>query len=689
MKMPSNITLVAGLMAIVTFVTYAPVLEAGFVGYDDAVYVTSNHAVQGGLNWQAMVWASGATLDGNWFPLTWLSHLADCHLYGLKPAGHHLTNLLLHIATTLVLLGLLNRITGDLWPSAVAAALFALHPLHVESVAWIAERKDVLSALFGMLTLWAFVRYAAVVQGRFRVAAGWYLLSLLLFLCGLMSKPMLVTLPFVMLLLDWWPLRRVQRSSVTRLLLEKAPFFLVTTVSCWITFSVQKQGGAMAGTEQFSLAARAANALVAYVRYLGKTFWPQDLAVFYPHPGSWPAWAVGAAAVLLVGISVVAVFRAGRQPYLLVGWFWYLGMLVPVIGLVQVGLQAMADRYTYLPLIGIFLLAAWGALDWRRRHPQQAALIIGCVAVVLMGCVIATRAQLRHWQNGLALFERALAVTPANAVSLTELGNALEGLGLIDEAMQRYRQALDLEPDDARANYNLANCLFERKQLAEAVNHFQRALESAPPAFATQTRNNLAVALAQLGRANEAAGHFRKVLASEPDNAKVHDNLALVLSEPGETNEAVRHFAELVRLKPDDARAHYDLALAELDIGQDGPALAHLRRALTLQPTLLTQINNRAWLLATHPDASARNGKKAIVLARAVLEDPGLRRSWVLDTLAAAYAEVGQFASATNYAKQALFLARAADDLALGEEISHRLALYHQGQPYREPPRKP
>ena len=255
--------------------------------------------------------------------------------------------------------------------------------------------------------------------------------------------------------------------------------------------------------------------------------------------------------------------------------------------------------------------------------------------------------------------------------------------------MQRYRQALELKPDDARANYNLANCLFERKQLAEAANHFQRALESAPPAFATQTRNNLAVALAQLGRANEAAGHFRKVLASEPDNAEVHYNLALILRELGETNEALRHFAELVRLKPDDARAHYDLALAELDIGQDGPALAHLRQALTLQPALLTQLNNRAWLLATHPEVSARNGNKAIVLARAVLENPGPRRSWVLDTLAAAYAEVGQFAFATNYARQALSLARVADDAALAEEISHRLALYLREQPYREPPREP
>lgn len=701
MKRPSNAIIVGGLLAVVTFITFAPVLEAGFVGYDDAIYITGNDTVQRGLNWQTAVWAAGATLDGNWFPLTWFSHLLDCQLYGLKPAGHHLTNVLLHIFTTLLLLGLLHRMTGDLWPSAVTAALFALHPLHVESVAWVAERKDVLSALFGVLTLWAYGRYAEVrsvgtakrpsAEARSSVlrppSSFYYWLALLFFICGLMSKPMLVTLPFVMLLLDWWPLRRLQPSTVPRLLLEKTPFFILTAISSWVTFHVQKQGGAMAGTEGFPLASRAGNALVAYVRYLGKTVWPQDLAVFYPHPGSWPGWMVVAAAVLLLGISALVVFKARMYPYLLVGWLWFLGMLVPVIGIVQVGIQAMADRYTYLPLIGVFLPVAWGTFEWRRRHAHQAALLTACVVALLMGCAIATRAQLRHWQDGVALFERALAVTPANAVALGGLGNALEGLGRIDEAMQRYRQALELKPDAARANYNLGNCLFQKGQLTDAAHHYQRALRSAPDA--AQTHNNLAVVLAQLGRADEAAGHFRKVLAREPDNARVHHNLALTLRKLGDARGAARHFAEVVRLKPQDARAHYDLGLAQLQAGQETQAVAHLGEALTRHPALLTELNNRAWLLATHPDASTRDGRQAIALAGAALDYSGPWRPLVLDTLAAAHAEVGQFAFATNFAHQALALSRAANDPALAEEISRRLALYCQGQPHREPPREP
>ena len=776
MKRPPIIAVMAGLLAVLTFVTFAPAFKADFVDYDDSDYVTANSHVQAGLSWDSVKWAFTASHASNWHPLTWLSHMLDWQLYGANPWGHHLTSVILHSANATILFLVLVRLIGGRWRSLVVAALFALHPLRVESVAWISERKDVLSALFALLTLWAYALYVwkseigsqkpgtSLPDFNLRpLTSGFYWLALLFFTLGLMSKPMVVTLPFVLLLLDYWPLRRLTRltlnarpAPMVRLVCEKLPFLALSAACSVITLQVQQLGGAFTTLTRLSLGARVENALVAYARYLHKTIWPVDLAILYPHPGHWPTVQVLGAAILVLGISAGVILSRHRWPAGFVGWFWFIGMLMPVIGLVQVGAQAMADRYTYLPLIGLFLLVTWSVPDWRSRYPWQTILVTTGVIIVLAACVIATRAQLRYWQNRVALFERALAVTPPNVVALYELGAALEKANRNEEAILRYRQALQLAPEHAVANYNLGNALSKERQYAEAVNHYERAIQSSPKA--TEMHNNLANALAEIGQLDEAVRHYQIALEGKPGDAVAHNNLANVLMKLGRSNDAIAHyeaalrerpnyaeacnnlgtalvslgrtaealrhfhkalssqpentgfqqnltralrrlddspgeaaryFAEAVRLSPQDGQAHYGLALAKLDAGEEDEALAHLQQALALEPSLLTQLNNRAWGLATQFDVSGRNGKKAVVLARAALKDSGSRRAEVLDTLAAAYAEVGDFAAATNYAKLALSLARVAEDTALAEQISQRLTLYQQGQPYREPPRTP
>ncbi|NIQ87873.1 MAG: hypothetical protein GWN93_01765, partial [Deltaproteobacteria bacterium] len=405
--------------------------------------------VHKGLTRESFIWAFTTTDEANWHPLTWLSHMVDCQLYGLNPAGHHLTNVLLHSASTVLLFLILLGMTGSRWRSALVAALFALHPLHVESVAWVAERKDVLSTLFWMLTLWAYLAYTK------RPERKRYLLIIVAFTLGLMAKPMLVTLPFVLLLLDYWPLKRIelgqsasglpaanQPSTIAekpgaqafRLLLEKTPLFVLTAASSVVTFVVQKSEGAVGALEVYPLKIRVANALVSYVSYIIKMIWPQNLAVFYPHPGqSLPMWQAVAAGILLVLISI-AVIRAGRrQPYLPVGWLWYLGTLVPVIGLVQVGAQAMADRYTYVPLIGLFIMAAWGVPELMKKwHHRRVALVVSA-ALVLFALMTCARLQLRHWKNSIALLSHAHAVTAKSYLVHNNLGSALNELGKYDE----------------------------------------------------------------------------------------------------------------------------------------------------------------------------------------------------------------------------------------------------------------
>jgi hypothetical protein len=459
-----------------------------FIIFDDEVYVTQNARVQEGLSWQGVSWALKTTHANFWHPLTWLSHMLDCEVFGLHPGGHHLAGLLLHLANTLVLFVVLRRMTSALWPSAFVAALFACHPLHVESVAWVSQRKDLLSTFFWILTLGAYVRY--VEQPRIRR----YVLVLVLFCLGLMAKPMLVTLPFVLLLLDYWPLRRLDlgqgshhstypnnvRTPVLHLVLEKVPLFGLSAAACVVAYMAQVQGGAVKSSSLFPMGVRVSNALVSYVIYIEKTLWPHDLAVFYPHPGSWPLWQAAGAALLLVAVSTVVIAAVRKAPYLAFGWFWYLGTLVPVIGLVQVGDHAMADRYTYVPLIGLFIMMAWGGRDLVKHWPQYKTALVFSASALIIAAAMSSAQQLKHWQNSVSLFEHTLSVTENNHGARNNLGLALAQEGRFDEAVDQYLEALRIKPNDPRTLSNMGVALANQGKIKQALDHFKEALRINP-----------------------------------------------------------------------------------------------------------------------------------------------------------------------------------------------------------------
>ena len=473
--------LVCLVLVVATGLAYWQVLHHDFVNFDDHYYVTENDRVQAGLTPEGFIWAFTTTDASNWHPLTWLSHMLDCELYGLNPGGHHLTNLLFHLASTLLLFIVFTRMTAALWRSALVAILFALHPLHVESVAWVAERKDVLSTLFWILTMWAYLHY--VRHGGFKR----YLLVLVAFTLGLMAKPMLVTLPFVLLLLDYWPLGRYQfgqsgaashtamsasivprrsRSGALALVLEKTPLLALAAISSVVTYLVQQSGQAMQYMETLPLTVRIANALVSYVAYIGKTIWPANLAVFYPHPGyTLPMWQAAGAGLLLVFISIVTIRSMSRYPYLAVGWLWYLGTLVPVIGLVQVGEQAMADRYTYVPLIGLFIIAAWGLWDLEKKWHRQKIVF---ALILLLPLTVCTWRQLHYWRDSISLWEHALAVTKKNALAHNNLGGAFEEEGNAEKAIANFYEALRHDPEYLIARNNLGLALFREGKITEA-----------------------------------------------------------------------------------------------------------------------------------------------------------------------------------------------------------------------------
>jgi protein O-mannosyl-transferase len=516
-------------LALLVFITYLPSLQSEFIFCDDPDYVSANPHVQPGLTRAGIVWAFGSDVGGNWHPLTWFSHMLDCQLFGLKSWGHHLTNLLLHAANTLLLFLVLRRMTGAAGRSFFVAALFGLHPMHVESVAWVAERKDVLSTFFGMLALLAYARYAEKSKGQSPKSKVNYGLSLLAFACGLMSKPMLVTLPFMLLLLDYWPLQRLstlnpRASTFGWLILEKAPFFLFSLVAGVITLRAQTAFGAMRTMTSFPLTVRVENALVAYVRYLGKLFWPTNLPFFYPHPGHWPLATVLGAALLLLGISIAVWMTRRDRPYLLAGWCWFVVTLVPVIGLVQVGYQSMANRYTYVPFIGLFFSLAWLAETMTRRWRYQLPILAVLAATIILACLPPARRQIGYWKNSEMLFQYASVVIDNNWLAYARLGLVFSKEGRTDEAISQYRQALRLNPDDADTHYNLANALYRKGLLDEAIGEYQENLRLNPNDAGGH--NNLGIALFQAGRRLEAITHFQEALRLKPDDDEVRRNLA-------------------------------------------------------------------------------------------------------------------------------------------------------------------
>jgi tetratricopeptide (TPR) repeat protein len=519
-----------------------------------------------------------------------------------------------HIANTLLLFLLLRRMTGALWRSALVAALFALHPLHVESVAWVSERKDVLSAFFFLLTVGAYVRYVEVQSRRAKVqspgagaprftlhASRYYLLSLLFFALGLMSKPMLVTMPFVLLLLDYWPLQRSRPSALNsqpstffRLVAEKAPFVLLAAASSVVTFIVQRKGGAVSTALTFG--ERIANALVSYVRYIGKMFWPENLSILYPHPGHWPAWQVMASASVLLAVSVAVILMGRKRPYLVVGWLWFCGTLIPVIGLVQVGIQSMADRYTYVPLIGLFIMLAWGIAELIPVRPWRGSALAVGAAALLAACACLTGRQIRFWRDSEALFRHAVQVTRNNYLAYNNLGFYLSGQGRTTEAMENYRLALKINPAYEDALNNLGYALAGQKKYAEAIPLYEAALRIKP--LHAEVHNNLGNALSETGKIDDAIKHYLIALQQKPDHADAHNNLGIALAMKGKLDEAITHFHEAIRCKPSYASAHSNLGNALAVQHKLDEAIKEYLESLRLKPDDARAHNNRGNALA-------------------------------------------------------------------------------------------
>jgi tetratricopeptide (TPR) repeat protein len=726
-KPPSDLAVGVALAAL-TLTAFLPACRNGFVEFDDQMYVTSNPRVQAGLS-SGLGWAVTDTHVNAWHPLAWWSLQFDATLFGLNPAGFHLTNVLLHTAAAVTLFLALRRMTGAVWRSAAAAALFAVHPLRVEAVAWVSERKDVLAVLAGAVALWAYARYTE------RPSVSRYLPVAAALTVGLLAKPVLVTLPFALLLLDYWPLRRLGR----RALLEKLPLVALAAAGAAVTVAAQR---AVLGTaDEFPPAARLANAVYSYVWYLGATAWPGGLAAFYPHPrGGLSAAAVIGSAAVLATVTAGAVWQARRRPYLLVGWLWFLGTLVPMIGLVQVALHGRADRYTYLPAVGLSVAVVWWLAEW---VPASVARVGGTVLAVVL--VLLTWQQIGYWRDTATLWEHAVAVTADNYEAHRNLGFEYQRQGKDAAALRQFEAALRSHPRPATVHNHLAEHWLARGEFRRAADHL-RAAEAADPtdpltrnniggllvtvgkpaeaephllaaAAARPTdpgpRFNLALALAALKRWAEADEWFAAGVAVSPDNPDAAHSYGVALRDAGEPGRALPHLRAAVASKPDAADRHHDLGQALEAAGDPSAAVAAYRRAAELAPAEVRHLcglghaahaagnasaateayrradrlapgwdaraDGQAWRLAVHPADGLRNGRLAVRLAEQANQATGFARPGYLDTLAAAYAEVGRFEEAAATADRAI--AAALPELAA--EVRTRLALYRDRKPFR------
>jgi tetratricopeptide (TPR) repeat protein len=595
---------VTAVLAAMVAIVYWRVGSFPFILLDDEPYILKNAAVQGGLTLEGVRWAFTTVMDAGWIPLTWLSRMLDVSLFGMDAGKHHLVNVLFHLLNTLLLFRVLREATGKVWESGFAAALFAVHPLHVESVAWVTERKDVLGAFFWMLSLCAYLRYAA------RPGVARYGAVVLFFVLGLLSKPIVVTLPFVLLLLDYWPLCRLQPPGAPggvsppprpvppgRLVLEKVPLLALSAAVSVVTYLAQKKIGAVTPLGATPLWARAGNALDSYATYLRKAVWPSDLAVFYPHPGTdLLLWKTAAAGLFLCVVTVWVVRGALRRGWLAVGWFWYLGTLVPVIGLVQVGGNAMADRCAYIPMIGIYLAAAWGAGESaaRFRVPKAAGAAVAGGGLLVLA--VAAWIQVGYWQGSASLFRRALDVTENNWLAHSSLGQVASEAGRDEEAVAHYREALRIWPDLPEVHNALGGALERMGRIDEAKANFREELRLQPD-FA-DAHYNLAILLGRTGWIDESAAEYREVLRLRPDHPEAHNNLGVYLSDIGRDEEAVAHFREALRTRPDHAEAHHNLGMLLARTGEPDEGIGHLRQAVRIRPGYVEAHNNLGVLLA-------------------------------------------------------------------------------------------
>jgi tetratricopeptide (TPR) repeat protein len=677
------------ILAIVTFLVYWQVTTHDFINFDDDKYITNNHHVNSGISLKNIYWAFTTFYASNWHPLTWLSHMVDCQLFGLNPGMHHLINLIFHVLNALLLFVVFRKMTGELWKSAFVAALFSLHPLHVESVAWVAERKDVLSTFFFMLTLIAYVRYVESPSIKR------YLPVILLFALGLLAKPMLVTLPFVLLFLDYWPLHRyrwrqqhetgvlLHRKSIMELVREKIPLFVLTAASCIVTYLAQSTGGAVKSFEILPFNIRFLNAIVSYMAYIYKMLWPKGLAILYPYSFNYALWQIAGSLLLLVCIFIIAIWTSKNHPFVLTGWLWYIVTLVPVIGIIQVGSQSMADRYTYIPLIGIFFTIAWGVPEivkqWRYKNVWLS--IVSVTVLLLLSTV--SFSQIKYWADSFTVFNHALNVTQYNHVAHAKLGDlffeeknedsieksidhyskallfkpdyvfahtnigiALVKKGRIDDAIEHYRKAISLKSDYAEAHTNLGLALVEKSQTEDAVSHYYTALQINPDA--AETHYNLGIALAGKGEIAKAIEHYSKALQLNPEYSQAHTNMGIVLSKQGNIDKAISHYLKALELNPDSAETHSNLGISLVEKGKIAEAIAHYNQAVFINPNSAKTYTNLGNALLVHGqlDQAIANYKKALELKPSSPE--------ILNNMGSAILHQGKLDNAISYFQKAI-----------------------------------
>jgi protein O-mannosyl-transferase len=584
------------LLSILILAVYWKIQYHEFINYDDGRYITENINVKSGLSKDNLIWAFTQSHSANWHPITWLSHMLDAHFYELDPYGHHLTSLALHIANSLLLFLVLSRMTGAIWKSCFIASLFAFHPINIESVAWVSERKSVLSTLFWLLTMWTYINYTQ------KKSLTKYIIVFLFFLLGLMSKPMLVTLPFVLLLLDYWPLNRfktlpsntfntstkaIPKTNLLNLVFEKIPLLILAAASCTITLAAQKSWGAVVSLETVPLLSRISNALVSYLKYLEKMMWPKNFSIFYPYPADgFVFWKVLICGLTLTAITFISIKLIRKAPYFLVGWFWYLGTLIPVIGLVQVGQQAMADRYAYVPLIGVFIIIAWGLPDLLKNYLLKKKSLVFLTGIYFSVLMTSCWIQLQHWENSIKIFKHAIKVTDKKHPSFIAVYNNL-GVVLIEqmkfeEALVNIKKAVNLQPNYAESHNNLGNALSGLNRFNDANIHYKTAI-NLKPNYA-EAHNNLANSLNKKSNIDQAIIYYKKAIQLKPEYSEAHFNFGVALNKWNRYEEAIDHLQETIRLEPNFSRAH--LALGNIFIKKENfeSAIYHLEATIQIDP---------------------------------------------------------------------------------------------------------